>query len=64
MTTPEDITLVRNAIHNPSEPRHRVRQRYSVVCDAILYKPYSFEMLTHKRSSSKNFYGSKSRSRG
>lgn len=25
MTTPEDITLVRNAIHNPSEPRHFMR---------------------------------------
>ncbi len=25
MTTPEDITLVRNAIHNPDEPRHFMR---------------------------------------
>jgi uncharacterized protein (DUF427 family) len=25
MTKPEDITLVRNAIHNPGEPRHFMR---------------------------------------
>ena len=25
MTTPEDITLVKNAIHNPAEPRHFMR---------------------------------------
>lgn len=25
MTTAEDVTLVRNAIHNPSEPRHFMR---------------------------------------
>ena len=25
MTTPEDITLVRGAIHNPDEPRHFMR---------------------------------------
>jgi uncharacterized protein (DUF427 family) len=25
MTTPEDITLVKNAIHNPNEPRHFMR---------------------------------------
>lgn len=25
MATPEEVTLVRNAIHNPSEPRHFMR---------------------------------------
>ena len=25
MTTPSDVTLVKNAIHNPAEPRHFMR---------------------------------------
>ncbi|MEM7322172.1 MAG: DUF427 domain-containing protein [Actinomycetota bacterium] len=42
MTTPEDVTLVENAIHNPNEPRHFMRvvpagqERTASVGDAVI----------------------------
>ena len=61
MTTAEDVTLVRNAIHNPKEPRHfmrivRANETRSVSvgdtiiaqsADALVVKEVGFDLYDH-----------------
>lgn len=51
MTTPADVTLVKNAIHNPSEPRHFMRvvpageERTASVGDRVIARSSSASIV-------------------